>query len=68
MKVECRKITIEVDIDEWKQVNTEWQNLKWADKPVKMEHNKFPSLQRFLDNIQLVAQNPAHNLEQRINS
>ena len=68
MKVENRIITIQIDIDEWKEVKKEWDNIAYSDKPKKYDRSNAKSLAAFLDYIDMVVRNPSHKVDQKLNS
>jgi len=67
MKIESRTITIQVDADEWKKINKDWEKLIFGDKP-KVDSNNFRCLREFVQSIQSVALNPSHTVDHKLNS
>jgi hypothetical protein len=65
MKVSTTKITVEVDLEEWKKLFSEWETIKYSDKQ-KFDMHKHETLYTFLEYINTVAQNPSHKIEHKL--
>ena len=68
MKIQSRIISIEIDIDEWKKAKKDWDDVLYSTKPVVLSPSKIPNLYDLITCIELVANNPAHKIDKKINT
>jgi hypothetical protein len=61
MKIERNIITIQVSVDEWKQVKEEYKKLKYHNEI--LDYKKHPMLIDFIESIDLVNQNASHKID-----
>lgn len=65
MKVSTTKITVEIDLAEWKKINKEWRDVIYGEK-IKPNYKSTPLLYDFLDHINSVANNPSHIIDVKL--
>lgn len=68
MKIQSRTITVEIDIEEWKKCQKEWEALIYGEKKAKVGYADTPNLYDLITSIQSVATNPAHKIDRKINT
>lgn len=68
MKVKNSITSIEIEKEEWKKVWKEWEKIKYADKPILFKLTDSKYLYEFMEYINSVANNPAHSIDQKLNS
>jgi hypothetical protein len=61
MKIERNIITIQVSVDEWKQVKEDYKKLKYNNEI--LDYKKHPMLIDFIESIDLVNQNASHKID-----